>query len=131
MEDSSQVFTAIIPIFLVMVSGYFARRIGWLTEEADKSIMRMVVNLLYPALIFSFVLGNDALKQVENLILPPLIGSTTVIAGFGIGMLVARQFKLGTSKECRTFAFSTGLYNYGYFAISLSRCCSTARRSDS
>jgi hypothetical protein len=32
-------------------------------------------------------------------------------------MLVARKFKIGDQKECRTFAFTTGIYNYGYFPI--------------
>jgi len=93
------------------------RRFGWLSEEADRSLMRVVVNLLYPALILSYILGNDALKQPSNLILPPLIGMTTIVAGFGVSMLIARQFKLGDQRECRTFAFSTGMYNYGYFPI--------------
>jgi predicted permease len=77
----------------------------------------VVVNLLYPALIFSIILGNDALRQPSNLILPPLVGLTTVVGGFGLAMLVARKFKIGDQKECRTFAFTTGIYNYGYFPV--------------
>jgi predicted permease len=117
MDTTSLVFTAMIPVFLVIGSGFLVRRLGWLSEEADRSLMRLVVNLLYPAMILSFVLGNDALRQPSNLILPPLVGMTTIIAGFGISMLVARQFKLGNQRDCRTFAFSTGMYNYGYFPI--------------
>lgn len=94
-----------------------ARRLGWLDTEADRSLMTVVVNLLYPALIFSFILGNDALRQPSNLILPPLVGLTTVIGGFGLAMLFARKFKIGDQKECRTFAFTTGIYNYGYFPV--------------
>lgn len=117
MDTSALVFTAIIPIFVMMIAGFFARRFGWLDEASDRSLMRLVVNLLYPAMIFSYVLGNDALRQPSNLILPPLIGLSTVVGGFGLAMLVARKMKLGDPRECRTFAFSTGLYNYGYFAI--------------
>lgn len=106
-----------LPIFLVIGAGFLARRVGWLNEEADRSMMSVVVNLLYPALIFSYILGNDALREPANLILPPLIGTTTIVAGFGFSMLVARQLKLGNQRECRTFAFSTGMYNYGYFPI--------------
>ncbi|MFP4155999.1 MAG: AEC family transporter [Opitutales bacterium] len=117
MDNSALVFAAIIPIFAVMLGGFLARRIGWLDEAADRSLMRLVVNLLYPAMIFSYVLGNDALKQPSNLILPPLVGLTSIVAGFGIAMLVARRIQLGNQQECRTFAFTTGLYNYGYFPI--------------
>ncbi len=117
MNTVSLVFTAMLPVFLVIGSGFLVRRLGWLSEEADRSLMRLVVNLLYPAMILSFVLGNDALRQASNLILPPLVGMTTIIAGFGVGMLVARRFRLGDPRECRTFAFSAGMYNYGYFPI--------------
>jgi len=79
--------------------------------------MTVVVNLLYPALIFSFILGNDALRQPSNLLLPPLLGLTTVVGGFGLSMLVARKFKIGDQRDCRTFAFTTGIYNYGYFPV--------------
>ncbi|PXA04876.1 transporter [Coraliomargarita sinensis] len=117
MDTTSLVFTAMLPIFLIIGSGFLVRRLGWLSEEADHSLMRVVVNLLYPAMILSFILGNDALRHPSNLILPPLIGMTTIVAGFGISMLVARRINLGNQRECRTFAFSSGMYNYGYFPI--------------
>jgi predicted permease len=117
MNTTQLVFSAVLPIFLVIGAGALARRLGWLDTEADRSLMTVVVNLLYPALIFSFILGNDALRQPSNLILPPLVGLTTVIGGFGLAMLVARKFKIGDQKECRTFAFTTGIYNYGYFPV--------------
>jgi len=117
MNTTQLVFSAVLPIFFVIGAGALARRLGWLDTEADRSLMTVVVNLLYPALIFSFILGNDALRQPSNLILPPLVGLTTVIGGFGLAMLVARKFKIGDQKECRTFAFTTGIYNYGYFPV--------------
>jgi predicted permease len=79
--------------------------------------MTLVVNLLYPALIFSYILGNEALRHPSNIVLPPLVGFTSIVAGFGVCMLVARKLGIGDQRECRTFAFSTGLYNYGYFPI--------------
>ena len=117
MDTTQLVFSAVLPIFFVIGAGALARRLGWLDTEADRSLMAVVVNLLYPALIFSIILGNDALRQPSNLILPPLVGLTTVVGGFGLAMLVARKFKIGDQKECRTFAFTTGIYNYGYFPI--------------
>ena len=117
MHTTQLVFTAMLPIFLIIGSGFLVRRLGWLDKNADRSLMQVVVNLLYPAMILHFILGNDALKEPSNLVLPPLVGMTTIVAGFAVSMLVARQFKLGNQRECRTFAFSTGMYNYGYFPI--------------
>ena len=117
MQTTQLVFSAVLPIFFVIASGALARRVGWLDTEADRSLMTVVVNLLYPALIFSFILGNDALRQPSNLILPPLVGLTTIVGGFGLAMFVARKLQIGNQKECRTFAFTTGIYNYGYFPV--------------
>lgn len=117
MDTTILIFTAVIPIFLVIASGFVSRRVGWLNQNADRSLMTLVVNLLYPAFIFSYILGNEALRMPSNLIIPPLVGFTSVVAGFGMGMLVARRMKIGTSKECRTFAFTTGMHNYGYFPV--------------
>lgn len=117
MDTTILIFTAVIPIFLVIGSGFLARRIGWLDLSADRSLMTLVVNLLYPALIFSYVLGNEALRAPSNAVLPPLIGFTTIVAAFGVNMLLARRLKIGNQKECRTFAFTTGMQNYGYFPI--------------
>jgi len=117
MDTSMLIFTAVIPIFVVIGSGFLARRIGWLDRNADRSLMTVVVNLLYPALIFSYILGNDALRVPSNTVLPPLIGFTSIVAAFGVNMLLARRLKIGDQKECRTFAFTTGMQNYGYFPI--------------
>ena len=117
MQTISLVFAAVLPVFLVVGCGVVIRRIGWLNEEADKSLMTLVINLLYPALIFSFILGNDALRQSKNLIVPPLFGFVSVLVIFALGLILARVWHLGNSQERRTFAFTTGIYNYGYFAI--------------
>ncbi|ADE55770.1 AEC family transporter [Coraliomargarita akajimensis] len=117
MHTTQLVFTAVLPIFLVMGLGYMARRVGWLNTEADRSLMAVVVNLLYPCMIFGYILGNDALRNPANIIIPPLVGLTTIVGGFGLAMIVGRKLKIGNEKECRTFAFSTGIYNFAYFAI--------------
>jgi len=117
MYDSGLIFTAMMPIFFIILAGFVARRVGWLNADADRSLMNVVVNLLYPAFILSLVLGNEALRDPANIVLPPLIGLTSVVAAFGGIMWFARKLKLGDQRECRTFAFSTGIYNYGYFPI--------------
>ena len=43
----------VMPVFAVIAAGAGARRIGWLPAEAEESLLKLVVNLLYPCLIFS------------------------------------------------------------------------------
>lgn len=117
MYETGLIFTAMMPVFFIILAGFVARRVGWLNEAADRSLMNVVVNLLYPAFIFSYVLGNEALRNPSDVVLPPLIGLTSIVAGFGASMLLARKLKIGDQRDCRTFAFSTGIYNYAYFPI--------------
>ena len=117
MLDSSQILTAVVPIFLVIVLGIVVRKLRWLTGEADKSLTTLVIYLLYPLFIVTYILGNDALREPRNILLPPLVGFVSVVGPFGMLMYAARCLNLGNVDECRTFAFSNGIYNYAYFAI--------------
>ena len=108
-----------MPVFAIMGIGLWLRRRGWLSADADTSLMRVTINLLLPALIFDSVLGNAALRRPENLLLPPLVGFGMVAAGIAISSLIARVAGLQTKPEQRTFAFLTGLQNYAYLTIPL------------
>jgi hypothetical protein len=113
------VLTAVLPVFAIMGIGLGLRRRGWLSADADASLMRVTINLLLPCLIFDSVLGNAALRRPENLLLPPLVGFGMVAAGIAISRLFARAAGLKTKPEQRTFAFLTGLQNYAYLVIPL------------
>lgn len=110
---------AVAPVFLIVGAGYGIRRIEWLTAEADASLLRVVVNLLFPCLILDTILGNEALRQAGNLLLAPAAGFGTVVLGFSVAWLAAPLFGLREDKARRTFSFTTGLYNYGYIPLPL------------
>ena len=117
MSQTSLVLTAVIPIFLIIVLGYGARRMQLFTEAAENSLMQVVTRLLYPCLILSFVIGNPALQQLDRVFIPPLIGFLSTVIGFTICYFAFQCFCSGSHKDRRTFAFCTGLPNYGYFPI--------------
>lgn len=114
------VMAAVMPVFTLACIGFGLRRIDWLTEESDKSLMKLVINVLIPCLIFQSVLGNRAVKEWENLLFPPLIGFLSITIGLVVAKVWARQFALFSNpKEASTFALATGAYNYGYVPIPL------------
>ena len=90
-----------------------------INDESEKSVMRIIVNVLYPCFILSKIPGNAALEQ----------GATVGVAlGAGflmtvIGLLVAKGvgFSLGIDKEkgINTFCVSAALQNYGFIPIPL------------
>jgi predicted permease len=114
---------AVFSVFAVIAAGAVFRKVGWLTEEADESLLRLVVNVLLPALIFDNVVRSDAFTDVSNIWVPPLVGYMTV----GVGILVALGFsRLGrrttgllTPRSVGTFALCIGLFNYGFIPIPL------------
>ena len=117
--DFLSLLAAVAPVFLIIGAGYGIRRVGWLTAESDASLLRVVVNLLFPCLILDTILGNAALRQTGNLLLAPAAGFGTVVIGFAVAWLAAPLFGLRDEKARRTFAFTTGLYNYGYIPLPL------------
>ena len=111
------ILSAALPVFLVLGMGYYSRVRGWLAPSADGSVMKLVINLLYPFLILTFILGNPALKNPSNIAYGVGVGAFVAIASISIAYMIAPLggMKVGTGR--RTFGFSTGLNNYAYMAI--------------
>lgn len=119
MNEWLVILMAVLPVFGIIGIGLGLRRRGWLSADADQSLMRVIINLLLPALIFDSVLGNAALRRPENLLLPPLIGFGMVALGIAVARIFARVAGLSTKPEQRTFAFLAGLQNYAFLTIPL------------
>ncbi|HEV2328236.1 MAG TPA: AEC family transporter [Verrucomicrobiae bacterium] len=119
MNEFITVIAAVLPVFGIMGIGFWLRRRGWLTADADQSLMRLTINLLLPSLIFDSVLGNTALRRPENLLLPPLLGFGMVAVGMGVARCFTGLAGLETKPEQRTFVLVAGLQNYSYLTIPL------------
>ncbi|MCC7517828.1 MAG: AEC family transporter [Verrucomicrobiae bacterium] len=115
MREFFTVLGAVLPVFAVIGIGALIRRLGWLTSEADASLSRVTINLLFPCLILESLLGNRALDDWGNLVLAPALGLFTLVLGYGAGWVVGRW--AGGPLQRRTFAFNSGTYNYGYVPL--------------
>jgi malate permease and related proteins len=113
------VLGAVLPVFSIMGAGFLLRRLNWLTEEADQSLMRVTINGLLPCLIIDSVIKNAALRQPGNVLLAPTVGFVTVMFGIGLAWLCRPLVGLRQPQEGRTFAFCLGLYNYTYVPLPL------------
>lgn len=119
MKEFLTVLAAVLPIFALAAVGVLARRREWLTEEADQSLLRLTINVFIPAFIFEKVLGNPALLRPGDALAAPLFGFGTVAFGIGAAWLAARAAGIGDDRTQRTFAYVTGLFNYGYVPLPL------------
>lgn len=119
MSEFQTVLAAVLPVFTIAGLGFLIRRLNWLTAEADASLLRVLINLLVPCFFLDSILGNAALRQPANILLPPLVGFGTVALGTWLSFLARKLTGLGKPAERRTFAFLTGAYNYGYVPLPL------------
>ncbi len=119
MTASLTVLGAVLPVFGLAVVGLVIRKLDWLTEEADQSLLRVNINLLLPCLILDSALGNAALARPGNLLLAPAVGFGTVALGLGLAAGLARWAGPLDDRARRTFALTVGMYNYGYVPIPL------------
>ncbi len=118
MNQFAIVLLAVLPVFSIIGAGIFMRKVNWLTEEADKSLLRVTINLLAPALIFDSILHNDALRNVSNVLVAPLVGFGTAALGMGLAFLF-RNIVTKDKRILATFAVCVGIYNYGYIPVPL------------
>lgn len=119
MGEFMTVLSAVVPVLGIAVLGLGVRKMGWLTEEADHSLLRLNINLLFPCLILDAALGNQALSRVHNLVLPPLVGFGTVALGMALAAGFRGLARLESAPARRTFAVTVGIYNYGYVPLPL------------
>lgn len=117
MSNFVSVLTAVLPIFGTIVLGLLLRRGRVLTREVDQSLLRVVINVLIPCLIWDSILGNPALDDRSNLWLPPLIGFLTISLGIAIAYLCSTSAGLRDPVQRRSFAASAGIYNWAYLAF--------------
>jgi predicted permease len=116
MTASPNLLHLILPVFLVIASGYVLRRAGIFTEEGDRSLLGVLVNLFVPCLALDVIIGNEALERPANWIFPPLFGFLVPALGYLVCLVGARLF-LRDMKKARTFASVAGLQNYGYIPL--------------
>lgn len=117
MPTYGELLLLVLPVFALMAVGVLVRRLRWVEGDAETSLIRLVVYLCYPCLIFESVANNPALRSPGNLLMPPLVGFGVVWASIQLALVVARLVGLQVGTGRRTFALSVGLPNYGYLAL--------------
>jgi len=115
--------SAVVPVYAVIAVGAGARRVNWLTHEADESMLKLVLRVLLPCFILDVLIGNQRVLVLGDMWLPPLVGLGTLALGYMLCIvlvrLLHRHMGLMDVIQQRTFSFATGTYNWGYIPIPL------------
>src|SRR5512142_3371289 len=89
-----QLLLLILPVFALIGVGVALRRARWIEGPTEASLIRLVINVCMPCLIFESVAGNPALLDPRNLALPPLVGFGSTVVSIGLGYAFARAIGL-------------------------------------
>ena len=119
MDGLWQISVAVIPIYLLMVVGGVLRRVDVLGPQMDTGLTKLVIHVLYPALILDKVLRAELLRDPGVVFSAIGVGFAIIITGLGVAFLVGRLIGLRKGTGWRSFTLTAGIQNYGYVAIPL------------
>ena len=112
-----QLLLLMLPVFGLVAVGVAVRRAHWIEGPAETSLIRLVVNVCFPCLVFESVAGNAALHEPGNLLLPPLLGFAITAVSLRLCLVAGSALGLTVGHGKRTFALATGVCNYGYLPL--------------
>lgn len=92
-------FQAVIQVFIICLSGYWAANTGLLSGDGIKTISKLNVDLFTPALIFSKLASSLSLKKLVEVILIPVFYAVTTAVSYGSAKFVSSWLKLTESES--------------------------------
>ena len=113
--SSATIFYATLPVFIIVALGWLLRFKGKVGAESDSAIIYLTIYVTYPAFVLHNMIGDPALRDLRNLLIPAACGAGFMLLGLGIAWMVAPWFGLRERRARGTFAVACSVQNYGYF----------------
>jgi predicted permease len=108
----------ILFVLVLMTLGWIARRRSIIGETGTAEMTRLLISIIYPALIFYSITRLSPQQLAENWIMPAM---TILIAGIGLalGLLTLRWLKPSNRKRAGAFLFQSTINNYLFLPLPL------------
>ena len=108
----------ILFILALMAIGFVARKRGMVSEMGTSEMVRMLIAIIYPCLIFSSVTRLNAGELAANWIMPVM---AIAIAGTGLllGLVALRCMKGVDQQRASAFLFQNTVNNYLFLPLPL------------
>jgi predicted permease len=105
-------------ILILMALGFAARKRGMVSAVGTSEMVRILISIIYPCLIFSSVTRLNAQELAANWIMPVM---ALVIAGTGLllGLLAVRCMKGVDQQRASAFLFQNTINNYLFLPLPL------------
>lgn len=108
---------AMAQIFILGALGYILVRKNMLSHAGLDALSRLVIQIIFPALIFTQLLQNFSFSLFPNWWLFPLVSLLITAAGLIVGLLLLKVIKLKTHKL--QFLSLVGFQNSGYLPLAM------------
>jgi len=118
-EGIPQILVAVVPIYCLMAVGGGLRRAQVLGPQMDDGLTKLVIHVLYPALILDKVLHAELLRDFSVVAWAISVGFAVIVIGLMVALLIGRAIGLRKGTGWRSFTLTAGVQNYGYVAIPL------------
>lgn len=114
---SADVALAIVRLGLLILLGWFLAQRGWAGPHARQPLMRLVIWVFFPAMIFSNVCGNPLISSGPSALLYLGAGYLMIVTGILVGRAVSSLIGFPPGDAKRTFSYASGINNFGYLGI--------------
>jgi malate permease and related proteins len=115
--SATLILTAVMPVALLLATGFLLRKSGVMDEGLRPGLMKLVLWVFFPALVLDKVTQNPALKDDAVAFWSPAAGFASLIVGYAVSRVFSGLCGADTPERRRAFVYTTGNYNYGYLAI--------------
>lgn len=106
-------------MFLVILAGWFARRLGFLAREITATLSLLVVDVAFPALVFTQMLRTVDLAALREGWFAPLLCGMLIFIAYFAGVLLAPIF--GNKSQRNTFIFLVAIPNWIFLPLPIAQ----------
>ncbi|MFC1503943.1 AEC family transporter [Spirochaetota bacterium] len=116
MDTFAAVFSKIVYIFVLIVAGALAKKYRLLSENGEKDLSRLLVDLFWPALIFVSI--TEKLNKSDILVnwSLPVLALVTGLTGYFIGSAFVRIFRYKDDRK-RIFLYHSIVNNFIFMVL--------------
>ena len=112
-----KVFLAILETFVMFGLGAWLFHRKWLTEEASKSLSKVVLDVFFPFLTFATITTQFKKEDFSELWIMPVAGFMLMFVSFFFGWGLKYCMKVKTKERMGTFHYICAINNYVFLPI--------------
>ena len=115
MSDFLVVLLKLVAMFLVMALGWVARKRSLITDDAGRVLSRLLVDMIFPALVFTQMLRTVNPQVLRESWFVPILGAAVIVIAKVVGQLGMPLFR--HKGALATAVFLVAMPNWVFFPL--------------